>query len=186
MHEVMNLLPWREAYQRHCQWRLLIMLSLLITSVMLSIYLPFMWFQHEKLQLQNEQYHWQEKARQLQPKYKKWQVESQHDRQVKSDFYHLSQRIHRHNQPVVLMNKMPKLLPQGTHLESMRWFQQQIEIVGATDNKAALQQLVSALQAIPEFERVTLSSVMVTKRQPVEHVFKLKIDQPRESADEVR
>ncbi|MFC3023665.1 PilN domain-containing protein [Vibrio zhugei] len=184
MHEVVNLFPWRDVYRRFAIVRLVGMLMALIGGSLVSIYLPYAWYQHTSQDMESRQLQWQQKLHRQQPIYAKWQNISKHDQHVERTFKTLSQRIRRHNQPMILMNVVPSLLPQETQLDSMRWFQQQVEIVGRTDNKAALGAIVTAFQTVEPLTSIALSSVMVTQKEPVAHIFKLSIGFTREDDDE--
>ncbi|MGO1296057.1 MAG: PilN domain-containing protein [Vibrio sp.] len=184
MSEVVNLLPWRESRHRLCIRRVLMMLALLIVLSLIGNYLPITWYQHKIVDISHTKLQWQDKLLEQRAAYDKWQQLAQHDKQIEHTFKALSLRIRRQNQPIALMNVVPRLLPQDTQLNTMRWFQHRADIVGRIENKAALGQLVNALQTAKLFKTVALSSVMVTQKEPVEHIFKLSVGFTGEYADE--
>lgn len=74
-------------------------------------------------------------------------------------FHLISQRIQRNNQPILLMNILPFVLPDDVVLEQMTWQPPWVSLSGRVGSASTLKALLAKLRSVEQFENVETDSL---------------------------
>ncbi|WPC73873.1 PilN domain-containing protein [Vibrio porteresiae] len=159
MYPLVNLYPWRE--QRFKQRKKSIwIIGGLVLLISLTIHMiHWQKFHEQQRVIESELATLHQLRLQLDDQQKIASSEQQRFELEKAQFVTLRERIERNNQPILLMNILPPVLPTDVVLDDLSWQPPWVNLSGRVSDAQSLQVMVEELSAVIQFHDVEIGSL---------------------------